>query len=105
MKSSRPTSASRSRPGIFQPSSPIHDGAAVVRGSRVAAAACLLPLSGAPAAPELGTRHRAAMGLSEEVDAAVVVVSEERGEVSGFHDDRAGGGAEIDAELARDDLR
>jgi diadenylate cyclase len=67
---------------IFQPPSPIHDGAAVVQGSRVAAAACLLPLSAAPAAPELGTRHRAAIGLAEEVDAAVVVVSEERGEVS-----------------------
>ena len=67
---------------IFVPQSPIHDGAAVVQGSRVAAAACLLPLSSAPAAPELGTRHRAAIGLAEEVDAAVVVVSEERGEVS-----------------------
>ncbi|HSD18790.1 MAG TPA: diadenylate cyclase CdaA [Anaeromyxobacter sp.] len=67
---------------IFQPASPIHDGAAVVQGSRVAAAACLLPLSAAPVAPELGTRHRAAIGLAEEVDAAVVVVSEERGEVS-----------------------
>ncbi|ABS26538.1 diadenylate cyclase CdaA [Anaeromyxobacter sp. Fw109-5] len=67
---------------IFQRSSPIHDGAAVVQGARVAAAACLLPLSAAPAAPELGTRHRAAMGLVEEADAAVVVVSEERGEIS-----------------------
>ena len=67
---------------IFQPASPIHDGAAVVQGSRVAAAACLLPLSAGAAAPELGTRHRAAIGLAEEVDAAVVVVSEERGEVS-----------------------
>jgi diadenylate cyclase len=67
---------------IFQRSSPIHDGAAVVQGTRVAAAACLLPLSAAPAAPELGTRHRAAMGLVEEADAAVVVVSEERGEIS-----------------------
>jgi diadenylate cyclase len=67
---------------IFQRSSPIHDGAAVVQGTRVAAAACLLPLSAAPAAPELGTRHRAAIGLVEEADAAVVVVSEERGEIS-----------------------
>jgi diadenylate cyclase len=67
---------------MFLPQSPIHDGAAVVQGSRVAAAACLLPLSAAPAALELGTRHRAAIGLAEEVDAAVVVVSEERGEVS-----------------------
>ena len=67
---------------IFQPASPIHDGAAVVRGSRVTAAACLLPLSAAPVSPELGTRHRAAIGLAEEVDAAIVVVSEERGEIS-----------------------
>ncbi len=67
---------------LFQPSSPIHDGAVVVQGSRAAAAACLLPLSAAPAALELGTRHRAALGLAEELDAAVVVVSEERGEIS-----------------------
>jgi diadenylate cyclase len=67
---------------LFQATSPIHDGAVVVRGGRVAAAACLLPLSTVPAALELGTRHRAAIGLSEEVDAVVVVVSEERGEIS-----------------------
>ena len=67
---------------VFQPASPIHDGAVVVQASRAAAAACLLPLSAAPAALELGTRHRAALGLAEEVDAAVVVVSEERGEIS-----------------------
>ena len=67
---------------VFQTQSPIHDGAVVVQGSRVAAAACLLPLSSAPTAPELGTRHRAALGLVEENDAAVVVVSEQRGEIS-----------------------
>jgi len=67
---------------IFNPQSPIHDGAAVVQGSPVAAAACLLPLSSAPTDPELGTRHRAAIGLAEECDAAVVVVSEQRGEIS-----------------------
>jgi diadenylate cyclase len=67
---------------IFHTGSPIHDGAVVVQGSRVAAAGCLLPLSTEPAAQELGTRHRAALGLAEEVDAAVVVVSEERGEIS-----------------------
>jgi diadenylate cyclase len=67
---------------VFNPGSPLHDGAVVVRGGRVAAAGCLLPLSVEPAAQELGTRHRAALGLAEEVDAAVVVVSEERGEIS-----------------------
>lgn len=67
---------------IFLPQGPIHDGAAVIQGARLAAAGCLLPLSGADAPQELGTRHRAALGLAEEVDAAVVVVSEERGEIS-----------------------
>jgi len=67
---------------LFQPTAPAHDGAVVVRGGRLLAAGCLLPLSTTPAAAELGTRHRAALGLAEEVDAAVVVVSEERGEVS-----------------------
>lgn len=67
---------------IFGAGSPIHDGAVVVQRSRVAAAGCLLPLSIEAAAQELGTRHRAALGLAEEVDAAVVIVSEERGEIS-----------------------
>jgi diadenylate cyclase len=67
---------------VFQLGSPLHDGALVVQRSRAAAAGCLLPLSSEPAAQELGTRHRAALGLSEELDAAVVVVSEERGEIS-----------------------
>ncbi|BDG06347.1 diadenylate cyclase CdaA [Anaeromyxobacter oryzae] len=67
---------------VFQPPSPLHDGAAVVQNARLAAAGCLLPLSAASTPQELGTRHRAALGLAEEVDAAVVVVSEERGEIS-----------------------
>jgi diadenylate cyclase len=67
---------------LFNTGSPLHDGAVVVRGSRVAAAGCILPLSDEAAARQLGTRHRAALGLAEEVDAAVVVVSEERGEIS-----------------------
>lgn len=67
---------------VFQPQSPIHDGAVVIQGARLAAAGCLLPLSAAAAPQELGTRHRAALGLAEEVDAVVVVVSEERGEIS-----------------------
>lgn len=67
---------------LFQPGGPLHDGAAVIQQGRVVAAACLLPLTTAPQARELGTRHRAALGLAEELDAAVVVVSEERGEIS-----------------------
>jgi diadenylate cyclase len=67
---------------IFNPLGPLHDGAVVIERARVAAAGCLLPLSAASAPQELGTRHRAALGLAEEVDAAVVVVSEERGEIS-----------------------
>ena len=68
---------------IFQPGSPLHDGAAIVQGDRVAAAACFLPLSVNPrVSRELGTRHRAAIGLTEENDAVAVVVSEETGVIS-----------------------
>jgi diadenylate cyclase len=68
---------------IFQPGSPLHDGAAIIQGDRVAAAACFLPLSVNPrVSRDLGTRHRAALGLTEENDAVVIVVSEETGTVS-----------------------
>lgn len=68
---------------IFQPSSPLHDGAAIVQGDRIAAAACFLPLSVNPrVSRELGTRHRAALGLTEENDAVAIVVSEESGTIS-----------------------
>jgi diadenylate cyclase len=68
---------------LFQPGSPLHDGAAVIQGDRVTAAGCFLPLSrNLGLSRTLGTRHRAAVGLSEETDAAVVVVSEETGMVS-----------------------
>jgi diadenylate cyclase len=67
---------------LFQPGGPLHDGAVVLRRGRIAAARCLLPLSATPDLRDVGTRHRAALGLAEEVDAAVVVVSEERGEIS-----------------------
>lgn len=68
---------------LFTPGSPLHDGAVILREDSVVAAACILPLSANPrAATALGTRHRAALGLSEETDAAVVVVSEQTGAVS-----------------------
>ena len=68
---------------IFLPQSPIHDGAVIVRQWRIAAAGCFLPLTANPAVSKsLGSRHRAAIGLSEETDAAVVVVSEEEGTIS-----------------------
>jgi len=68
---------------IFSPTSPLHDGAVVVRRDTIVAAGCILPLSHKPLADRsLGTRHRAAIGLSEETDAIVLVVSEETGTVS-----------------------
>jgi diadenylate cyclase len=68
---------------LFLPYSPLHDGAAVVRGNRVVAAGCFLPLSrNAQLGRAMGTRHRAALGVAEETDAVVVVVSEETGRIS-----------------------
>ena len=68
---------------IFEPNTPLHDGAAVIRDDQVIAAACILPLAEASGVSrELGTRHRAAVGISENTDAAVVVISEESGIVS-----------------------
>ena len=68
---------------IFQPASPLHDGAVIVQGDRIAAAACFLPLSVNPrVSRDLGTRHRAALGLTEENDAVAIVVSEETGAIS-----------------------
>lgn len=68
---------------LFMTYSPLHDGAVVLRGDRVVAAGCILPLSASQALDkELGTRHRAGVGLTEETDAAVVIVSEETGIIS-----------------------
>jgi diadenylate cyclase len=68
---------------IFYPRSPLHDGAAIIRGNQVLAAGCLLPVSDDVAyADRIGTRHRAALGLSMESDAVIVVVSEETGAIS-----------------------
>lgn len=68
---------------IFFPRTPLHDGAVVIKGDMVEAAKCILPLSDNPHLdPEMGTRHRAALGITEETDATVVVVSEETGKIS-----------------------
>ena len=66
----------------FVPNTPLHDGALIIRGNRVIAAGCLLPLTESVLDKELGTRHRAAIGLSEQSDAIVIVVSEETGVIS-----------------------
>ena len=68
---------------LFLPYSPLHDGAVFIRGDRVAAAGCFLPLSrNTQLGRAMGTRHRAALGLAEETDAVVLVVSEESGRIS-----------------------
>ena len=68
---------------IFEPNTPLHDGAMIVRAGRVCAAGCVLPLSGNQGlSRDLGTRHRAAVGMSETADSVLVVVSEETGAIS-----------------------
>jgi diadenylate cyclase len=67
---------------IFTPLSPLHDGAIVIKGNTILAAACILPVSEKPLVTEIGTRHRAALGLSEETDAVCIIVSEETGNIS-----------------------
>jgi diadenylate cyclase len=85
---------------IFQLASPLHDGAVIIQGDRVAAAACFLPLTVNPRlSKELGSRHRAAIGLTEENDAVAVVVSEETGRLSLVAD------GQIERELDADTLR
>lgn len=85
---------------IFRPSAPLHDGAAIVQGERIAAAACFLPLSMNPVlSTQLGTRHRAAIGITEETDAVAVVVSEETGAIS------LAVAGRIERDLSADELR
>lgn len=68
---------------VFFPNTPLHDGAVIIRGNRAVAAGCLLPLTERPGLSRaLGTRHRAALGITEETDAVAVVVSEETGTIS-----------------------
>jgi len=85
---------------IFHPGSALHDGAVIIQENRIAAAACFLPLTVNPQiSRELGTRHRAAIGLTEEGDAVAVIVSEETGFISVAIDGR------IDRRLSPEDLR
>ncbi len=67
---------------IFWPGNPLHDGAVIIQGNQVTAASCILPLSDKSLASFLGTRHRAALGISDVTDAIVIAVSEERGEAT-----------------------
>lgn len=85
---------------IFTPNTPLHDGAVIIKGEEIDAAACYLPLSESPLiSKELGTRHRAAMGISEVTDAITIVVSEETGGISGAKN------GELRRELDSDALR
>src|SRR5215212_9650681 len=85
---------------IFHPGSALHDGAVILQENRVAAAACFLPLTVNPrVSRELGTRHRAAIGLTEEGDAVAVIVSEETGNISLAID------GHIERAMSSDDLR
>jgi diadenylate cyclase len=84
---------------IFRPGSPLHDGAVIVEGLRVAAAGCFLPLSLNPMiSKQLGTRHRAAIGITEDSDCLVVLVSEETGSIS------VASAGVIDTNLSPEDL-
>src|SRR6201998_3146238 len=85
---------------IFRPSAPLHDGAVIVQKDRIAAAACFLPLSMNPLiSTQLGTRHRAGIGITEETDAVAVIVSEETGVIS------LAVAGQIERELTADQLR
>jgi len=74
---------------VFNPQSPMHDGGIITRGQRMVAAACLFPLSDNPNFSKIiGTRHRAALGITEQTDAVVIMISEETGEISVASDGR-----------------
>ncbi|APH06608.1 diadenylate cyclase CdaA [Bacillus weihaiensis] len=85
---------------IFIPNTPLHDGAVILQKNQIAAAACYLPLSESPfISKELGTRHRAALGISEVTDSLTIIVSEETGSVS------AARNSELQRNLSQDELR
>src|ERR1700686_5399280 len=87
-------------PTIFRPSAPLHDGAVIVQNDRIAAAACFLPLSMNPVlSTQMGTRHRAGIGITEETDAISVIVSEETGSIS------VAVGGRIERDLSVEQLR
>ncbi len=93
---------------IFYPNTPLHDGGVIVRGNRIMAASCVMPLStsdalNAPTAHQMGLRHRAALGTSETSDAVVVVVSEETGNISIVYNGRLIG--RLDTERLRNILQ
>jgi diadenylate cyclase len=89
---------------IFVPSSPLHDGALVIQHGRIVAAGCFLPLTTNPnVSKTLGTRHRAAIGLTEETDAVVIVVSEEEGKISLVREGRIT--RDLDAGILRSTLQ
>jgi len=84
---------------IFIPKTPLHDGAVIIRDNKIEAASCFLPLSQNPnVSKELGTRHRAGLGMSEEADSVVVIVSEETGKIS------IACGGELNMDLTPDEL-
>ena len=85
---------------IFIPNTPLHDGAVIIQRNQIAAAACYLPLSENPfISKELGTRHRAALGISEVTDSLTIIVSEETGSISATRN------SEIHRNLTQDELR
>ncbi len=84
---------------IFEDKTPLHDGAVVIKNDRIAAAMCILPLTQVDIDKELGTRHRAALGVSEVTDAIVIVVSEETGDYSIAYN------SELNRKLSESDLR
>lgn len=85
---------------IFNTASPMHDGAVLVRGSKIARAGCILPLTEKELTKSMGTRHRAAVGLAEETDAAIIVVSEQTGEITLVVEDGLYAGLDIERLLA-----
>jgi diadenylate cyclase len=87
---------------IFRPGTPLHDGAVIVQGDRAAAAACFLPLTVNPSVgKDFGTRHRAAIGLTEETDAVAIIVSEETGRISLALEGRIDSGLTVETLRAR----
>ncbi|MBI1870614.1 MAG: TIGR00159 family protein [Chlamydiae bacterium] len=82
---------------LFHPKTPLHDGGVIIEGDHVAAAACLFPLTQQPNIEKsMGTRHRAALGLTEETDAVVIVVSEETGKITVAMDGKFSGNLDQD---------